>query len=98
MKEVWGDDLYYIYMYNCMGDRVMLTTPKLKELQKPKTRHTPNFIRSRCMVMEKCHQIFPPTYNSTCMCDDLYHVCTFTWGAEGNADYTKAKGVSEPKI
>ena len=63
----------------------VLTTPKLKELQRPKLVYklplsaatiTPSFMLFRSLVMEICHQNLSP-YKSAC--DDLYHACTFAW-------------------
>ena len=58
---------------------------KVNKLQSPKLRpkqsllvatFTQNFMRFRCMVMEKHHQNVSP---HSSVCDDLYHACTFAW-------------------
>ena len=61
----------------------MLTTPKLKELQRPKLIHklpllpatsTPSFMRFRYTVTEKCHQNVTPCVTTFTMPVHLYGV------------------------
>ena len=61
----------------------MLTTPKLNELQRPKLINKLPLIPA---THTKFHTILLNCYGEMpsklipCVCDDLYHACTFAWG------------------